>query len=79
MDIKKSIKRTTIYLHPKLHKALRLKAFQVNVSVSDLINEAVQFSLKEDLLDLEAIEKRQNEPTRSFEDVVKDLKKDGLL
>ena len=79
MGIRKSVKRTTIYIHPKLHRALRLKAIQVNVSISDLINESVQASLKEDLLDLEAIDKRQGEPARSFEEVVKDLKKDGLI
>ncbi len=79
MATRKPVKRTTIYIHPKLHRALRLKAIQVNLSISDLINESVQASLKEDLLDLEAIEKRKDEPTRSFEEVVKDLKKGGLL
>jgi predicted transcriptional regulator len=39
-------KRTTVYLDPDLHKALRLKAVAVSRSVSDLVNEAVRESLK---------------------------------
>jgi predicted transcriptional regulator len=41
-------KRTTVYLDPDLHKALRLKAVAVSRSVSDLINEAVRESLKKE-------------------------------
>ena len=41
-------KRTTVYLYPDLHKALRLKAIAVSKSVSALVNEAVIGSLKKD-------------------------------
>ena len=41
-------KRTTVYLDPVLHKALRLKAVAVSKSMSDLVNEAVRESLKKD-------------------------------
>ena len=41
-------KRTTIYLDPDLHKALRLKAIAVSRSVSELVNKAVRESLKKD-------------------------------
>jgi predicted HicB family RNase H-like nuclease len=41
-------KRTTVYLDPDLHKALRLKAIAVSKSVSNLINDAVRESLKKD-------------------------------
>ena len=41
-------KRTTVYLDPDLHKALRLKAIAVSKSVSDLVNEAVSELLKKD-------------------------------
>ena len=71
--------RATIYLDPKLHKALKLKAVQANLSVSELVNEAVKLSLKEDAIDLQAVKDRAHEPSRSFEDVLKDLKRDGLL
>ena len=56
-----------------------MKAVQVNQSVSELVNEAVKLSLKEDALDLQAIKDRTHEPSRSFEDVLKDLKRDGIL
>lgn len=79
MKPKDSSKRTTIYMNPKLHRALRVKAIQVNTSLSELINHAVQMSLKEDMIDLKAIDERRNEATSSFEDVIKELKKDGLL
>jgi hypothetical protein len=36
-------------------------------------------ALREDALDLEAFEKRPKEPSRSFEKVLEDLKRDGLL
>jgi len=41
-------KRTTVYLDPDLHKALRLKAVAISRSLSDLVNEAVRESLKKD-------------------------------
>jgi len=41
-------KRTTVYLNPELHKALRLKAIAVSRSLSDLVNEAIRESLKQD-------------------------------
>ena len=41
-------KRTTVYLDPELHKALRLKAVAVSRSLSDLVNEAVRESFKKD-------------------------------
>jgi predicted transcriptional regulator len=43
-----SSKRTTVYLDPDLHKALRLKAVAVSRSLSDLVNEAVRELLKKD-------------------------------
>ncbi len=72
-------KRTTIYLDPKLHQAVKMKAVQMHISVSDLVNEAIRLSLKEDSADLSAIRDRVSEPSRSYEAVLKDLKKDGLL
>ena len=73
------IKRTTIYLDPKLHRAIKIKAIQINSSISEIIKEALRLSLKEDAIDLDAIKDRAHEPSRSFEAVLKDLKRDGLL
>ncbi|MBI3307670.1 MAG: CopG family transcriptional regulator [Candidatus Omnitrophica bacterium] len=72
-------KRTTIYLDPKLHHAVKIKAVQMHISVSELVNEAVRVSLKEDASDLAAVRERISEPSRAYEAVLKDLKKDGLL
>jgi hypothetical protein len=72
-------KRATIYLDPELHTALKLKAVQMNVSVSDLVNESIRESLREDAEDLAAFDRRAAEPNLNFEDVIKDLKKRGVL
>ncbi len=75
----KDAKRTTIYLNPALHRALRLKAIQAERSMSDLVNEAVRQALKEDAIDLAAFEERADEPARPFENVLKDLRRSGRL
>ncbi|BFU88870.1 MAG: ribbon-helix-helix protein, CopG family [Nitrospira sp.] len=71
--------RTTIYLKPKVYRALKVKAATTDRSVSDLVNAAVLESLREDALDLEAFERRAKEPSRSFEKLLEDLKRDGTL
>ncbi len=72
-------KRTTIYLDPDLHRALRIKAAETERTMSDLVQEALRQSLAEDAEDLEAFEQRESEPDLPFEDVVKDLKRRGRL
>ena len=72
-------KRTTIYLDPDLHKALRLKAIAVSRSVSELVNDAVREALAEDAEDITAFEERGNEPLISYDEMVKRLKKDGRI
>jgi hypothetical protein len=72
-------KRTTVYLEPDLHKALRLKAIDSDKSVSEIINEAIKLALAEDAEDLLAFEERKDEPDISFEAMVKRLKKDDLI
>ncbi len=72
-------KRTTVYLDPSLHKALKFKSAQSNVSISNLINHALKLSLNEDVHDLESIDQRKKEKSRPFENVLRDLKRDGLL
>ena len=71
--------RTTVYLDAPLHRALRLKSAETDVSVSELINAAVRQSLAEDADDLAAFRDRGKEPRVSFEAVVRDLKKRGKL
>ncbi|MET0516621.1 MAG: CopG family transcriptional regulator [Nitrospiraceae bacterium] len=71
--------RTTVYLKPKVYRALKIKAATTDRSVSDLVNAAVLESFREDTLDLEAFGRRAKEPSRPFEKVLEDLKRDGLL
>lgn len=72
-------KRSTIYLDPNLHKALRIKAAVTERSISELVNEAVKYALIEDSIDLRAFEERKDEPLFRFEDVLKKLKKNGKI
>ena len=72
-------KRATIYFDPDLHKALRLKAVETSTSVSDLVNRAVKEALAEDAEDLAAFDERAKEPLISYEEMVKRLKRDGLI
>lgn len=72
-------KRITVYLKPEYHRALKVKAAETEYSVSDLVNSAVKQALLEDAVDLEAFDKRAREPVLVFEDVVKNLKRDGKI
>ena len=72
-------KRATVYFDSELHRALRLKAAEMDRSLSDLVNEAVQLSLADDAEDLAAFKQRSRAPNLPFEDVVKDLKRRGKI
>lgn len=72
-------KRSTIYLEPELHQALRMKAMETSTSMSEIINDAVREALAEDAEDLVSFEERASEPTVSYEIMVRKLKKDGRI
>jgi predicted transcriptional regulator len=72
-------KRSTVYLDPALHQALRIKAVETSRSMSELINEAIKEALSEDAEDLAAFEQRAHEPVISYEQIIKRLKKDGRI
>lgn len=72
-------KRATIYFEPDLHKALRLKAAELDSSLSDLVNDALKAYFREDAEDMAAVERRKHEPSISFEEVIKKLKKSGKI
>lgn len=74
-----TLKRATVYFDPSLHKALRIKAASTERSLSDLVNAAIRASLAEDAEDLAAFAAREKEPSLSFEEVLKDLKRRGKL
>ena len=72
-------KRATVYLDPDLHKALRIKAIETSISMSELINKAVREAITEDAEDLEAFKKRSKEPLISYDEMIKKLKKHGKI
>jgi len=47
--------------------------------MSELVNEAVRLTFAEDAEDLAAFEERSKEPLIAFEDVLKELKRDGRI
>jgi hypothetical protein len=71
--------RATVYFEPALHKAIRLKAAHTHKSVSEIVNDAVRSSLREDQEDLSAFDDRVAEPVISYEEMLKDLKAHGKL
>ncbi len=74
-----SAKRTTIYLDPDLHRALRLKAIHTGRSMSDLVNETIRMAFREDQEDLSAFDERVREPEMTYEALLKDLKAHGKI
>ncbi len=73
------VKRSTIYFDRKVYRALKIKAAVTDESISELVNDAVRVSLREDEIDLAAYRQRRHEPSRSLEEVTRDLKRKGLL
>ena len=72
-------KRTTVYLDPELHQALRLKSAVTERSISELINEMIQERLAEDAEDLKAFRERADEPVITYESLLEDLQAHGKL
>jgi Ribbon-helix-helix protein, copG family len=50
--------RTTLYLDPKIHRALKVKSATTDRSISEIVNEALVEALREDAIDLQAFRKR---------------------
>jgi len=72
-------KRSTVYFEPTIHQALKIRAASSDVSVSELIDEAVRLLMREDQEDLCAISERSKEPELSYEDFLNELKLDGKI
>jgi plasmid stability protein len=71
--------RSTLYLDPGLHHALRLKAASTHRSMSEIVNDAIREALREDEADLAAVANRVQEKTVSYEAFLTKLKADGTL
>lgn len=72
-------KRSTVYLDPDLHRAVKLKSAHTNRSISDIVNESLRAALREDEEDLAAFEERAAEPVMSYEALLSKLKADGKI
>lgn len=72
-------KRSTIYLEPDLHRAVRLKSAHTNRTISDIVNDSLRAALREDQEDLAAFDERGSEPVISYEALLKKLKADGKI
>jgi hypothetical protein len=71
--------KSIIYLDPKMHQALRLRAASTRVSMSALVNEAVGLMMQEDQEDLAAFTQRAKEAEISRDALLADLKRHGKL
>jgi plasmid stability protein len=71
--------RSTLYLDPELHQALRLKAATSHRSMSEIVNDAVRAALREDEADLAAFAERAGEALLNYEAFLAQLKVDGTL
>ena len=71
--------RSTVYLDPELHQALRLKSAHSRRSMSEIVNEALRQSLREDQEDLAAVRSRAKERSMDYESFLAKLKADGAL
>jgi len=78
-ELAKRSKRSTIYLDPDLHRALRIKSVHTQRSMSELVNEAVRLATREDQEDLAAFEERAGEPTITYEELLKELRAHGKI
>jgi hypothetical protein len=72
-------KRSTIYFKRDIHQALKLKSASSNLSVSELVDEAVRLLMNEDQEDLAAFSERSDEKEISYEALLNDLKKHGKI
>lgn len=77
--MKIAMKRSTVHCDAQIRRGLRLKAAETDRSISDLVNDAVKWSLAEDAEDLAAFKERAGGPNVAFEDVLKDFRKRGKL
>ncbi len=72
-------KRSTIYFEPDIHQALKIKSASSQLSVSELVDEAVRLLMSEDQEDLAAFSERADEKEISYEALLNDLKKHGKI
>jgi len=71
--------KITLNLEDTILEALKLKATETKQSIAELVNDALNVSLQEDLEDIKSWEGRKAEDTYSCEEFLGLLKKDGVI
>jgi len=71
--------RSTVYLDPDLHQALRLMSTPSRRSMSEIVNDALRRSLREGQGDLAAVRARSREKALGYEEFLAKLKANGTL
>lgn len=72
-------KRSTVYFEPAIHQALKMRAASSDISLSELVDEAVRLLMNEDQEDLAIFSERTKEKEISYEALLNDLKKHGKI
>jgi hypothetical protein len=72
-------KRSTVYFEPHIDQALKIRAAMTQLSVSELIDEAVRHLMNEDHEDLKSVSNRIAEEEISYEALLEDLKSNGQI
>lgn len=71
--------KTTLYLNSSVRRALKRLIIDTNQTMSEYVNQAVAYAIAEDLEDIEAIDKRRNDPTETLESFLEAIKSDGII
>lgn len=66
-------------INDKLYQLLKRRALDSGESVSALVEDALVGQILEDAADIEEAERRMKEPTLSYDELVRELKAEGLL
>jgi hypothetical protein len=67
------MRRVAIHISAKHYNYLKRKAAINHCSVSKLVSEVIELSLREDELDAAIIRKRAKEPVRPYEEFVREM------
>ena len=70
---------TTVYLHPMIARAAKVKAALSDKSLSDMVNESLVKYMSADAADLAVLRRRKNERVRGYEEFLGEMKRDGLI
>ena len=71
--------RTTITLNDKVFRILKMRAAEMDTTISQFVEDAIKAQLLEDAEDIEDAQQRVSEPTHSFDALLEEFQTEGLL